>query len=216
MSRANDLEREARRISHRLAAGDSLRDVAGDVQDITTRLTKPGYTLHVAAYSAFVRSPTGRALTWLFNDRDIEARDRRAARVRRELIEDCYCAVIYPGWDSEHGSPLPSELAGAAATWPQTWRDVETYLAAIDLADNRIPDIERIETWWSRTFEDDFLIPGGRGVAGAVGEPVTLADYMRVRESIRGISPAQRAALTTARYLEESARREGLRWLIGR
>lgn len=210
MSRASDLQREARKISDRLVAGESLRDVAGDVQDITTRLAKPGYTVHVSAYSAFVQSPTGRSLTWLFDDRDIKARDRRASRVRRELIEDGYCAVIYPGWDSEHGSPLSGEH------WPQTWRDAETYLAAIDLADNRIPDIERIETWWSRTFEDDFLIPGGRGVDDAAGEPATLTDYMRARDSIRGTSPAQRAALTTASYLEQSAHREGLRWLIGR
>lgn len=66
MSKGNTaaIEREARRISDRLAAGESLRDVYADTRDVTTRLAKPGYTLHVAAYSAFLRSPTGRSLTW--------------------------------------------------------------------------------------------------------------------------------------------------------
>lgn len=98
--------------------------------------------------------------------------------------------------------------------WPQTWREAETYLAAIDLADNRVPAIELVETWWSRTFDNEFLCPGGRGVDVDVGDPATLADYLRARDTAQGTSPHQRAALATARYLEESARREDLRWLL--
>ena len=216
MSRASDLEREARHISDRLAAGETFADLRGDIDDVTTRLAKPGYTLHIDAYSALLRSPTGRSLSWVWNDRDTKNRDRRAARIRRELIEDCYCVVIYPGWLSDHGSPLHAhDDNDHDVHWPQTWREAETYLIAIDLADNRVPAIELVETWWSRTFDTDFLVPGSRGVDVDAGEPATLADYLHARDTARGTTPEQRAALTTARYLEESARREDLRWLLG-
>lgn len=147
--RAEHLERKARAISDRLAGGERFIDVRDDIRSAAEQFAKPGYTLVVDAYSALLRSPTGRSSIWLWNDRTIRDRDRRAAQYRRELIEDCFCAVLYAGWDSRHGSPLHAHSGhahGSQDSWPQTWREAETYLRTVDLADTRAPAIELVET----------------------------------------------------------------------
>lgn len=96
-----------------------------DTRDVTARLAKPGYTLHVTAYSAFLRSPTGRSLDWLFNDREVLAYAVSGAVVRRFCVIDIPAAraKLQRRIDAKHGriksaaAPEESEAEQCGHEW---------------------------------------------------------------------------------------------------